>query len=319
MLEEIRKRWGSPLSTISKCLRGFLVASALCVLIVADFNAIEARVLTWLTDGDLSIFDDDPYKAVAGEMFGVPKDEVTPEQRQLGKVAMLACGYQGGVGAFQTMAKTYGVSVTDEVAQRVVELYRAANPNVVRFWKEIERAAIKAAMKPGEVVKVAAGRIAFRKVGSHLLCQLPSKRVITYPFARVGRKTVRLKDREPFEVDELRYGSQEVWGWNEETGTYGGKLAENVVQGIARDLLVNSMMLLDASGAAIVAHVHDEIVIEVPEYDTSSMAPDMWPGAPYSGTRMTIEEVVRVMEKAPVWAAGLPLKVEAWKGKRYGK
>lgn len=306
----IRMIHGSPIGAISKSLRGFLIPDDGYEFIVADFAAIEARVLAWLAGEDsvLDIFRGDGklYERMAAEMFGVEVAKVTKAQRQQAKVACLACGYQGSVGAFQALAANYGVKLSDDEVKRIVELWRAANPNIRALWKELERAAIAAVKSPETIVEAAGGKIKFRKKGSHLLCRLPSGRVLTYPFAVVRPKTVKLPDREPWVTEELRFWSLELGQKWMEIGTYGGSLTENVVQAISRDLLVEAMLRLEAAQYPIALHVHDEVVVEVRKGSESF-------------NELLLCEVTEIMSMVPAWAEGLPLGVEAWRGGRYGK
>lgn len=289
---------GPPMSVLSDCLRGFLTAAPGCDLIAADFNAIEARVLAWLAGEEkvLRLFREkqDVYVGAARDIYG--NVEIDDPKRQIGKVTILACGYGGGVGAFQSMAKVYGVKVPDAQADDIKTRWRAANPMIVSFWYDLERAAMAAILNPGKTFSARA--IKYKKSGSFLWCQLPSGRVLCYPYAKV----------EPVETpwgevkDGITYMTEnsitKKWGREK---TYGGSLSENVTQAVARDLLAESLIRLDAYGYPIVGHVHDEVICEVAEGVGS------------------VAEVEAIMSAVPTWATGLPIAAKGWRGKRYRK
>ena len=300
---------GSPMSVLSSCLRGMIRAAPGCDLLAADYANIEGRGLAWLAGEDWKLdafraYDagtgPDLYKVSAHRIYGTPVADVTKDQRQIGKVAELACGYQGGVGAFQRMAQTYLVKVADELADTIKTKWREAHPATVAYWYDLETACYAAVSTPGAVLTAGArGRqVAFRVKGSFLWCKLPSGRVLCYPYPKmkpVETPWGEIKDQVHYmHVD----GLSNKWV---ETHTYGGKLAENVTQAICRDLLAYSIRQAEDAGYPVVLHVHDEVVAEVPKGFGS------------------LEEFEEICARTPAWADGLPVVTEGWRGERYRK
>jgi len=299
-LHYIETMFGSPLDIISQSLRGFLIAKPGHRLLGADFSAIEARVIAWLAGQEniLEIFKGDGkvYEHAASAIFNVPIDQVTPYQRQVGKVAVLALGYQGGKNAFQKMAVTYDVKVTDKEAEAIKVNWREANPFIVALWHKVERAAFSAVQQPS--TKFSVKNIHFMVRGSFLWCQLPSKRVICYPYPELkGVETPWKEIRTAITymgVDSL------TKKWIRKTA-YGGLLCENITQAVARDLMAKSMLLLEKYNYPVVLHVHDEVVCEV------------------KNGYGCLNDVLELMCAYPDWAKGLPIKAEGFEGMRYRK
>lgn len=316
--DEIDMLYGSVLDVISSCIRACLISSPGHDLIAVDFNAIEARVLAWLAgqESTLNIFRTHGkiYEHAASGIYGIPLTAVNKDQRQIGKVAVLALGYGGGVGAFQTMARGYGVEVSDGRADEIKVAWRDANPRVVQYWKALEDAAISAVQSSGSIYAAGAGgrQVRFRVRGSFLFCQLPSGRLLCYPypelraamtpwgtrdaltFMAVLDSTTRKKTKV---FDDAKNASR--WA---RVSTYGGSLAENVTQAVARDLLADALLRLDPE-YPIVAHVHDEIVVEIPSSSPAS----------------TLSKIESIIAEPPRWAADLPLSAEGWRASRYRK
>ena len=297
--------FGSPLGIISDCLRGFLIAEEGHELISLDFNAIEARTLAWLACENhiIKMFENDEcvYIANAMNIYNLPFEKITKDMRFIGKVAELALGYEGGYRAFRALAKSYGVThISDSQAKDIVKVWRAKRPGTVESWRQMECAALKAIANPKTAVFAGnEGRqIKFVKNGSFLWCQLPSKRVLCYPYPKIMEVETPWGDLK----DSVTYMSTNALTrkW-ERTSTYGGKIVENINQGIARDNLVYAMQTLDNNNFNIVVHVHDEVVVE----ETKGL--------------YTVEQVQELVEQKPKWADGLPIKASGWKGKRYRK
>lgn len=341
-ITEFQQRYPQPLKAVASCTRGVITASLGKKLIGADFSAIEARVLAWLVSEDsaLAVFENgqDPYCVNAETIFGYPANKKdNPDERQTGKVAELSLGYQGGIAAFVGMAKNYDLDLAvmsdiilkrggtpdeRERAERAYEMYakrskrplppkqgiacdlikqrwRAARPKTVEFWHAVQEAAECAARSPGTTVPCA--RVSFRRDGSYLKCRLPSGRDITY-FRPTFRDVVT-----PWEEEKqlLVYDSGgRKDGAIEWKGLYGGLLTENIVQAIARDLLVEAVLRLEDRGYSFVLHVHDEAVAEIDERGD-------WGDA--------AEDFKTHMSTPPLWARGLPLAAEPWIGDRYQK
>ncbi|MEG1704901.1 MAG: DNA polymerase [Niameybacter sp.] len=263
--------------------------------IVADFSAIEARVIAWLSGETwrMEVFATHGkiYEASASQMFGVPIDQVTKGSslRQKGKISELALGYGGAQGALTTMG-ALEMGVTENELEGLVKAWRQANPNITKFWWEIDKAALKAVK---EKTTVTVGRITLYYESGILFVKLPSGRKLSYIKPRL--------DINKFGREGLTYegvGATKKW---ERIDTYGPKLVENIVQATARDLLAEAMFRVDKAGYKILMHIHDEIVVEVP-----------------IGTG-SIEEVCEIMSVAPAWVEGLPLRADGYECEYYKK
>lgn len=287
-------RYGKRVTDVLKgMLRPALVPAAGKQLVVADWAAIEARANPWLSgvgQDKLDLFRTgaDVYKVNAAATFGVPVASVDKEQRQIGKVQELACGFAGGVGAFAAMGRAYGVLLPESDARRMVDGWRRANPWAPTYWQALESAYLRAMRNKGHEFK--AGRVTYYYDGVHLWYMLPSGRVLNYPFAKFdaeGNVTYAKAAWKPA-ADAKEWPRARLWK---------GLACENITQAAANDLLRHSLRNLDD----VVLHVHDEIVIE-----TSS--PDE-----------VVKEMERIMCTPPAWAEGLPLDVEVQVMTRYGK
>jgi DNA polymerase len=299
-MESIEMLYGDPMVAASTCLRGMIVPSEGYDLICADYSSIEGRVLAWLAgeESALQVYREgrDPYKVAASAIYHVDYADVTKAQRQIGKVAELALGYQGGVRAFDAMAANYAVSLPESEIQSIVEKWREARPYTTCFWRELESACSMAVERPG-VITVYRG-IRFVVRGKFLAMRLPSARCLWYANPRLEDKEMAWGGTKKVVAFDGVNSVTRKWSTQY---LYGGLLAENATQATARDLLVAGMFALDEMGYDIVMHVHDEIVAEVPEGVGS------------------IKEFEQLMCSLPEWASGLPIKAEGWRGKRYRK
>ena len=254
---------------------------------VADFSAIEARVIAWLAKEQwrLDVFEQggDIYCASASQMFHVPveKNGVNGHLRQKGKIAELSNGFGGSVGALKAMG-ALKMGLKEEELKPLVDAWRSANPNVVQFWWDVDRAA-KTCITEKTLTETHG--IRFQYQSGFLLITLPSGRRLAYVKPRIGENR--------FGGEAVTYegvGSTKKWDRIE---SYGPKFVENVVQATARDILADAMRQLTNAGYRIVMHVHDEVVIEAP------------------GTA-SLQEICAIMGKTPAWAKGLQLRADGF-------
>lgn len=296
-LEMLEMLFGNVPDTLSQLIRTAFIAKPGHTFLVADFSAIEARVIAWLADETwrLEVFATHGkiYEASASQMFKVDISEVTKGSalRQKGKVSELALGYQGGPGALEKMgALKMGLS-SDEL-QGLVDAWRAANPHIVKLWKTVDSAS-KEAVENNMAVMIRHG-IVFEGRSRVMYIQLPSGRKLSYWHPRLGKNK--------FDSTSLLYEgmNQTTKQWRDQE-TYGGKLVENIVQAIARDCLAYAMLNLEKAGYQIVFHVHDEVIIEIEE------------------DKANLEEVCTIMGQSIPWAKGLLLRADGYKTKYYKK
>jgi DNA polymerase len=288
----IAPKYGKRVTDVLKgMLRPALMPSKGKHLIVADWAAIEARANPWLSgrgDQKLAIFakGEDVYKVNAAATFNVRVDDVTKDQRQIGKVQELACGFAGGVGAFAAMGRAYGVHLSEFESKRMVDGWRRANPWAVPYWQQLEEAYTRAMRNKGHEFR--AGRVVYLFDGQHLWYALPSGRVLCYPFAKLEADGVTYaKAAWKPAADAKEWPRARLWK---------GLACENITQATANDLLRHALRQLDD----VVLHVHDEIVLETNREDAA-------------------EHLKRVMCTPPEWARDLPLDAEVAVMTRYGK
>ena len=291
-MEALDMIWGDVPEVLKSLIRSALIPSDGHEFIVSDFSAIEARVIAWLA-GETWVLDTfreghDIYKATANQMFhlgGV--DKVDKAMRQRGKVATLALGYQGGTGALQAMG-ALKMGIKEDELQGLVNAWRTANPNIVKFWRRVEAAA-KRALEFGTKVSLRGTGISFYVRDTFLMIGLPNGRSIAYANATL-------------EDGRIRYeGKSMTSSTFQKLDTYGGKLVENIVQATARDVLGESMIRLEKLGYKIVAHVHDEVILDVPIGITN------------------IDEINEQMAINPEWTEGLPLAAAGFRSDFYMK
>ena len=324
------------MEALSSAIRGMLIPRENKKFIVGDYASIEARALAWLAgqEDKLDIFRTHGkiYEHSASKIFRKPIDDITKEERFLGKIAELACGYGGGAGAFNLMARNYGVDIPRTQAEKMKQEWRNTNKKITLFWQGIEQSA-KQAIEINEVTSFR--NIKFRLKNRFLWCLLPSGRRLAYysPFLEpktvLGYKiqpnlhdpeqtvifnNIEYKSKQEFLEEARQLGAEPFmfqtsnicfFGNDSKTrkwckqSTYGGKLVENITQAVARDIMAESMLELEKEGYNIVLTVHDEIISEVQDG--------------------SIKRFKTIMENAPKWAKTLPITVEAYEAQRYRK
>lgn len=293
--------FGSPPFVLSQLIRTAFIPSPGCRFVVADFSAIEARVIAWLADENwvLDVFRGHGkiYEATAAQMFKVPIETIAKggenyHLRAKGKVATLSCGYQGGPDALVRMGALKS-GLTEDELPGLVKGWRESNPRIVKLWYKAERAAITAVQEK-RTVKLAHG-VRYRYEKGWLFADLPSGRSLAYVRPEIKPEPRFDKDGLTYEgVDQMK----KTWCRQK---TYGGKLVENLVQAIARDCLAVSMMRLAEAGYKIRLHIHDEVVLDVPKEQDA------------------LEEVKEIMSQPIEWAPGLPLRADGYETEFYRK
>lgn len=336
-VDDLKLLYGENLMPLfSSVLRGMFVATKGCEMFVEDYSAIECRVAWWLAghEAGLKMFREgrDPYKEMAVEIYNKPIFEITDDERQVGKAAVLGCGYQMGFRKFVTSAwDVYRAKVDIKMAKVAVQAYRKVHWPVQEIWEQYQTAAIEAVKNPGEVYAV--GKVKFFKKSRWLFIELPSGRRLAYcdpkiiieptvilelngervyapnitickDFQSQGAEIVGQFESEKltyWEVNQMAKKSEtEIPKWALER-TYGGKIFENVTQAVSRDILACAIVRAEGAGFNVLMHSHDELVSEAPKGEFTS------------------EEYRELMEVVPKWAKGLPLKSGGWKDVRYRK
>lgn len=287
--------------TLSQLVRTAFIAPEGKTFAVADFSAIEARVIAWLADEkwrlDVFATHGKIYEASASMMFGVPLDQITKdsEYRTKGKIAELALGYQGALGAMRNMGGEK-MGLTEGEMMKIVKIWRLKNPKIVSMWDAVNEAAIECIERESTVVLKQFKNLEFSCDGEVMTIKLPSGRKLFYqnPIIstnRFGSKAVKYKG-----LDQLT----KKWWWID---SYGGKFVENIIQAIARDLLAYSMQKLDEADFDLVMHVHDEAVAEILKFEAESR----------------LEEMCDIMGAEVPWAPGLPLRADGYITEFYKK
>lgn len=293
--------YDKPTHIISQLIRTAFIAPEGYTYSVADFSAIEARVIAWVANEKwrLELFENpksDIYCASASKMFGVPVHK-GDELRQRGKVAELALGYGGGVNALTTMDTKK--ALRDDEKPEILAKWREANPNIVALWKRLEEAAKRCigTRRPVTFRITDKAEIVFNYKYGAMTVKLPSGRELFYPAARLSKRTITLPSGS-FDVQDISYkGQNQITGKWETLHTYGGKLTENVVQAIARDLLAQAIFNVFDMGYNIVLHVHDEIAAEIPKDGNEEKV---------------LRDMCEAMAKAPEWANGIALRAAGY-------
>ncbi|MCI9192002.1 MAG: hypothetical protein HFE92_01205 [Acutalibacter muris] len=297
--EMLEMAFGSPSFVLSQLIRTAFIPSEGCRFIIADYSAIEARVLAWLAGEKwvLEEFAGDGliYEATAAMMFHAEKNDIKKggpkaDLRSKGKVATLACGYQGSVGALINMGALKSGIPEDELPG-IVKRWREANSNIVRYWYDVENAAIDAVQ--GQPSTLAHG-IHFECEAGYLFITLPSGRKLAY-------FQPELRPEPQYDKVGLTYMGKGQSGKYTRQKTYGGKLVENITQATARDCLRDAMTALDAAGYRVVFHVHDEVIADMP-IGKGSLA-----------------EMQEIMGRSLPWAPGLPLRAAGFEATFYQK
>ena len=303
--EKLKLLYGSLPDTLSQLIRTSFIASEGNKLVDADFSSIEARVIAWLAKEEwvLDVFRTHGkiYEATASQMFGVPIEKIkkgNPEYalRQRGKVATLALGYQGGVGALMAMG-ALNMGIPEEDLQDIVYRWREANKRIVDLWYAVEKAAIsviQTGCQAGVNGLLFSREFDYGSSLDFMTITLPSKRKLYYAFPSL---CVNQWDKPSIAYQGV---NQTTKRW-EQLETYGGKLVENCVQAIARDCLALVIEKLEAAGFPIVFHIHDEVVIDCP------------------AMKANLNEVVRIMTEPIPWAQGLPMNADGWVGDFFRK
>ena len=281
--------------TLSELIRTAFIPKDGCRFLVADFSAIEARVLAWLANEEWVLEEfrgkGKIYEATASRMFHILQESIVKgnpnyEYRQKGKQATLSCGYGGGVGALKAM----GAKMPEEEMQPLVDAWRAANPNIVAFWNALDRAARTVIRKK---TSAHVGKVTLYWQDDKMFMRLPSGRNLCYQSPHFTENR--------FGNDAIGYYAPNAAGQMVVQETFGGKLAENATQAIARDILAHALLTLEKNGYPVVFHVHDEAVIEKPTGQGS------------------LEEACRLMAIAPDWAENLPLRADGYECAYYQK
>ena len=297
-LENFEIFYPDVMGTLSSCIRGMIISAPGTELFVGDYSAIEARVVMWLAGEEYGLKQwsagADLYVDMAKRVYGI--NEVSKQQRALGKAIILGCGFGMGKVKFEATCKSWGIPVSPELAERAVNTYRETYVNVKANWYDQENAAIEVLKHRGDAYIVVSNIKWFMR-GNNLICTLPSGRSLTYPEATLDYEDTTWGDRK-LTLHYMAVDDKNRWVKEK---TYGGKLVENITQAVARDILAEAMLRLEKKEYPVIFSVHDEIVCEVPE------------------NKKSLADYNEILCESPKWAAGLPIKAECWSGTRYKK
>jgi DNA polymerase len=295
-----------PMELLSWALRGALWAAPGKIFYVADYSGVEARGLLWFVEDDegLEIFrrpEGEPgiYREMAAEIYAKPAKAIAnpSEERQMGKQAILGLGYGMGAPKFRATCASYGTDVDTEFAKFVVKAYRSRFHKVPQAWRDLEAAAIKAVRNPEQPFRVL--KVTYLRKGKFLFCRLPSGRKIAYCSPSIVPAPTPWGEMRPKLTYMTVDGVTRKWA---RTDTYGGKLMENNIQGLCRDLEAHALITAERSPIYdTVMHTHDELVAECDE------------------DKGDVSEFEELITQLPDWAEGFPLNAEGWRGKRYRK
>ena len=291
-MEKIRNDYGPPTGVLSQLIRTVFVPPPDKTFLVADYSQIESRTLSWMADERwrLDAFREgrDIYCESASKMFMVPveKNGANAELRALGKTAELGLGYQGGKQALIHMG-ALDKGIPEQKLQELVDKWRSANPRIVKLWKSVEDLCQQCIVNQ---TAYRCGRFIFGFRDGALYITLPSGRSLWYQGVALEQTNMGTQ----IGFDDYRNGRKK------RTTTYGGRLTENIVQAVSRDILAHALSNLEAAGLSVVLHIHDEAVVEAP-----------------AGT--DLQKVIDAMESVPSWAAGLPVKAEGYSCSYYQK
>lgn len=310
-IDALRLIYGSVPDTLSQLIRTAFIASEGKILIDADFSAIEARVISWLAGEEwrLEVFRTHGkiYEASASQMFGVPLERIKKgnpeyELRQRGKVAELALGYQGGVGAMRQMDTGHQLdNLSDEEVKDIVSRWRETNKRIRDLWYKMDSAAVQVITQGGSVGVnniLVSREYDYTYNKDYMTIALPSGRKLYYNSPQIGENQWGNPSISYMGVNQASKKGGKKWTRIE---TYGGKLVENVVQAIARDCLSQAITHLEQAGIPVIFHIHDEVVIEC-NADTASL-----------------DDVVKIISQPIPWAPDLPLGADGWVGQFFKK
>lgn len=309
-LESIQEFFDKPMELFASLLRSCIIADFGKCLYVGDLATIEVRVLFWLAGHqkglDAIANGVDLYLEMAAHIYGEDLISLTKAykagdkeaflRRQLGKQTILGAGFGIGVGGekFQKTAKTYGMDIELELAQKAVRSYRERHKRIPIFWTNVERAAVQAVLNPGKRYRI--GYLTWERKGDFLTCELPIGRKLHYFKPRVEKIMTAWGPKEQLSYRGVDPKIKKVLRQR----TWGGKITENVVQAVARDIQMSAMLRLEENGFEPILSVHDEALGE-------------------AGKHRLLKEFLSTMGEVPTWAKGLPIKVEGWAEDRYRK